>query len=174
MDTFYNNLNFFISPWEDFIDLLLAAVLGGVLGWEREARNKPAGLRTFMLVSLGSAAFMLVSTNLIAAAEAKDATLKIDPTRVMQGIIGGLGFIGGGTILQTKGSVKGITTAAGVWVAGAIGMACGLSQYGLAIMIAAFAFLTMTMMFSVEKQVRKEADVKPEESRDERSERQEK
>ena len=164
MEDLYNNLNFFVSAREDFIDLLLATVLGALLGWERETQNKPAGLRTFMLVSVGSAAFMLICVNLIAATE--DPALKIDPTRVMQGIIGGLGFIGGGTILQTRGSVKGITTAAGVWVAGAIGMACGLSQYGLAIMIALFTYLIMTLMLVLERRIKRQVDSQENEDTD--------
>lgn len=101
--------------------LLLAAVLGGLLGIEREWVGKSAGVRTHMLVSLGAALFVLVPQQ--AGIEAQDLT------RVMQGVIAGVGFLCAGTILKTgDNQVKGLTTAAGIWMTAAIGMAAGLGR----------------------------------------------
>jgi putative Mg2+ transporter-C (MgtC) family protein len=125
-------------------DLLLrlasAVLLSGLLGWERERRDKPAGIRTHMLVGLGAATFMELAVRL----DGSEPT--IDPTRVIQGIVGGIGFLCAGSIIQSRGHVHGITTAASVWVAGGIGTACGLANY-----IAAFAaaLISFTVLYFV-------------------------
>jgi putative Mg2+ transporter-C (MgtC) family protein len=102
--------------------LLLAAVLGGLLGLERERVGKAAGVRTHMLVSLGAALFVLVPQ--------QAGTEPGDLTRVIQGVVAGVGFLCAGTILKTNGEndVKGLTTAAGLWLTAAIGMAAGLGR----------------------------------------------
>ncbi|MCZ2497114.1 MgtC/SapB family protein [Xylophilus sp. Kf1] len=102
--------------------LLLAALLGGLLGLERERSGKEAGIRTHMLVSMGSALFVLVSQ--------QSGVVQTDISRVVQGIIAGVGFLGAGTILKDSGSahVRGLTTAAGIWLTAAIGMAAGLGR----------------------------------------------
>ncbi len=105
------------------VRLFLAAVLGGILGWERERLGKTAGLRTHMLVSLGSALFVLAPLEAGAAAG--------DLTRVVQGIATGIGFVGAGAILKLEGQgqVKGLTTASTVWIAAAVGMAVGVGRF---------------------------------------------
>lgn len=110
-----------------------AAILAGVVGWERESAEKPAGFRTFMLVGLGSAAFTLLTMRLYAQVDAGGGEFGADPIRIISGVIGGLGFLGAGTIIQAGSSVRGITTAATIWVTGSIGVACGLKYYGTAI-----------------------------------------
>ena len=102
--------------------LLIAALLGGLLGLERERSGKEAGIRTHMLVSMGSALFVLVSQ--------QSGVIQTDISRVVQGIIAGVGFLGAGTILKDSGSahVRGLTTAAGIWLTAAIGMAAGLGR----------------------------------------------
>ena len=103
--------------------LIVAAVAGGLIGLEREALHKPAGIRTHMLVSLGAALFVL-------------ATLSIIPDevgRIIAGIATGIGFLGAGTIFRSKDSVKGLTTAASIWTVAAIGLTVGSGQYVLAI-----------------------------------------
>lgn len=120
--------------------LLCAVLLGGLLGWERERRDKPAGLRTHMLVALGAAAFMELAARL--DGQGPD----IDPTRVIQGIVGGIGFLCAGSIIQSRGQVQGITTAASVWVAGGIGTACGLGNYVAAIAAALISFLVLLLV----------------------------
>ena len=100
--------------------LTVAAVLGGLLGIEREHKGKAAGIRTHMLVAMGSALFVLVSQ--------QSGVIAADMSRVIQGLIAGIGFLGAGTILkgQNEEKVQGLTTAAGIWMTAAIGMAAGL------------------------------------------------
>ena len=98
--------------------LLLAAVLGGVIGLERELRHKPAGLRTNMLISLGAALFTIISF-------AMASTVGGDHTRIAAQIIPGIGFIGAGVVIRERGAVLGITSAATIFVIAAVGMACG-------------------------------------------------
>ena len=107
------------------IRVLVAALLGAVIGYEREIRAKGAGVRTHVLVALGSALFMIVSQY------GFDGADKFDAARVAAGVVGGLGFLGGGIIMKTKNHVTGLTTAAGIWVTGSIGLAVGCGLYAL-------------------------------------------
>jgi putative Mg2+ transporter-C (MgtC) family protein len=136
--------------------LVLALLLGGILGWDRERRDKPAGLRTHMLVSLGSASFVALAVDLQTQAGAQ----VIDPTRVLQGVVGGLGFLGAGTIIQGRGHVSGLTTAASVWVVGAVGAAAGLGAYVLAIATAVLAVPVLSLLGVVEANVNPNAPSK--------------
>jgi len=121
-----------------FVRLLAATILATAIGWERESRNKPAGLRTHMLVGLGSAAFFLIFIELALGPLKDSEGLSPDPTRIFQGVITGIGFLGAGAIIQSRGEVKGLTTGAGIWVAGAIGLACGGGYYIIAGTVTAF------------------------------------
>jgi putative Mg2+ transporter-C (MgtC) family protein len=119
----------------DFIlRIFVAALLGGAIGLEREYRAKEAGFRTHFLVALGSALFMIVS-----AYGFEDAVMlpghRLDVSRVAAQVVSGIGFIGAGTIIfhKSENVVRGLTTAAGVWVVAAIGLACGCGMYKLAI-----------------------------------------
>lgn len=111
------------------IRLLSAGVIGGAIGYEREFRGKGAGVRTHVLVALGSCLFMIISQYGFAGAE------RFDAARIAAGVVGGLGFLGGGIIMKNK-HVVGLTTAAGIWVTGAIGLALGSGLYELAILCA--------------------------------------
>ena len=113
--------------------LCLAMASGTVLGWERESRDKPAGLRTHMMVSLGSALFLIVGLQLSEAFDAGDDPVRYDPLRIVQGIIGGVGFLGAGAIIHSRGTVHGITTAASIWLTAAIGIACGAGLFQIAL-----------------------------------------
>jgi len=106
--------------------LLAAGLIGSVIGYERELRSKGAGIRTHVLVSLGSCLFMIIS--LYGFKEA----VRFDAARVAAGVVGGLGFLGGGIIMKTKNHVSGLTTAAGIWVTGAIGLAVGCGMFEVA------------------------------------------
>ena len=110
------------------IRMLGAALLGAAIGYERELRAKGAGIRTHVLVAVGSALFMLISQYGFPEA------VKFDAARIAAGVVGGLGFLGGGIIMKTKNHVTGLTTAAGIWVTGAIGLALGSGMYELAIL----------------------------------------
>lgn len=110
------------------IRLLLAAALGGVLGYERERHGKAAGMRTHMLVAMGAALFVLVP---------QQAGMNVaDMSRVIQGIVTGIGFLGAGAIikLRDEDDIRGLTTAAGVWMTAAIGVACGLGRESTAVL----------------------------------------
>jgi len=131
----------------------VCAVLGaGALGWQRERHGKPAGLRTQMMVGLGAAMFTMVTLKLYQSALEAGAP-GFDPLRVIQGIVGGIGFLGAGSIIQARGSVKGITTAATIWVVGALGIACGLGYYFLAGVNLAFALLILSVMGMLERRL---------------------
>jgi putative Mg2+ transporter-C (MgtC) family protein len=116
----------------DFIlSIFVAALLGGAIGLEREYRDKAAGFRTHFLVGLGAALFMILSAhgfdNIIGT-----PGVRLDPSRIASQVVSGIGFIGAGTIIFQKHAVKGLTTAAGLWVTAAIGMAAGAGMYLLA------------------------------------------
>ena len=128
--------------WEEITKLLLACFLGGVLGLERELTKHPAGLRTHILISLCSASVMLLSFYLLRTLE---GTVKFDPGRAIQGIITGMGFIGAGAIIKEGYSIHGITTAASLWVACAVGMLTGAGAFGLAIFTTLLATATMAL-----------------------------
>lgn len=119
---------------------LTAAVLGAVLGYERARTGKDAGLRTHTLVALGAALFVMAAVDLGAAPG--------DVSRVIQGVASGIGFIGAGAILKLseKREIRGLTTAAGLWMTAAIGLAAGLGRYGMAILAAAVAWLVLAVV----------------------------
>src|SRR5262245_1006451 len=128
--------------WEgNLFRLSLAVVLGGAIGFERELRDREAGLRTHMLVCLGSALFTIVSAYGFSEFLASgDPVIRADPTRIAAQIVTGIGFLGAGAIIRQGISVRGLTTAATLWVAAAIGMAAGAGYYSGAV-IATFVTL---------------------------------
>ena len=109
------------------VRILVAALVGGVIGYERELRGKVAGIRTHVLVALGACLFMIISQYGFTGAD------KFDASRVAASVVGGLGFLGGGIIMKNR-HVSGLTTAAGIWVTGAIGMAAGAAMYELTVL----------------------------------------
>jgi len=113
--------------------LLLAMIGGASLGWDRLMRDKPAGIRTHMLVSLGAAVAMLATLKLSGPNWTAEGPLQSEASRVIAGIVGGVGFLGAGAIIKEGASVHGITTAASIWVAATLGMASALGQYTLAV-----------------------------------------
>lgn len=121
--------------YEFVLRIFCAAVLGGLIGLEREYRAKEAGFRTHFLVALGSAVFMIVSAYGFSDVALSDTTGRWDVSRVAAQVVSGIGFIGAGTIIFRKAEniVSGLTTAAGLWVTAAIGLACGGGMYVLSI-----------------------------------------
>lgn len=119
--------------------LAIAYCLALPIGWNREQAERSAGLRTFPLVAVASCGFV----------QAVEGTLGGDPealARVLEGVIAGIGFLGGGAILQQRRSVKGTATAASLWITGAIGLAAGLGSYDVAVVLTAFTLLTFWIM----------------------------
>lgn len=126
------------------VRVIVAAWLGAIVGYEREHTGKAAGLRTHMLVSLGSAVFVLVAV--------ESGVEPGDVSRVIQGIASGIGFLGAGAILKLsdRGEIKGLTTAAGIWMTAAAGLAAGLGRYGLAILSVALAWIILAVVARLE------------------------
>ena len=122
--------------------LLLAALLGGLLGIERELRQKAAGLRTNILIAIGSALFTLMSIEL--------ASGDADPTRIVAQVVTGVGFLGAGAIMRTDSGVQGLTTAATVWVNAAVGVAAGGGQYHLAVSATAVTMAVLLVVAPIE------------------------
>lgn len=122
------------------VRLGMAGLLGGLLGWEREHAGKDAGVRTHMLVAIGAALFVLVSQ--------RAGIGPADSSRVLQGIIAGVGFLGAGTILKAdaENQVKGLTTAAGIWLTAAIGVAAGLGQEATAVLSTVLALVVLWLI----------------------------
>lgn len=142
----------------------LGAALGlsAIIGLERELTRHPAGLRTMMLVGLGSAVFVLAGREMLvdmAAFSRDDGAVLGDMSRIVQGVIGGIGFLGAGAILQTRGSVKGMTTAASIWVTAGLGVSCGLGLYSLAVMGGAAALFTLAVLGVAERRVQQRLGV---------------
>ena len=118
-----------MTEWEALGRVALALVAGAILGLEREMHDKPAGLRTYALVSQGAALFMVLNAMLAEAHWA--GTGNFDPSRVATGVIQGIGFLAGGVIFTMGARVRGLTSAAGIWVAAAVGMLIGSGFYVL-------------------------------------------
>ena len=114
----FNALGGFQELFSIFLRLILACVLGAVFGFEREIKNKPAGYITFLLVSMGSCLFAILQKNILGPETQ-------DKSRIIAQVVSGVGFLGAGTILHNRGSVKGITTAALLWVSAAVGLLIG-------------------------------------------------
>jgi putative Mg2+ transporter-C (MgtC) family protein len=135
-----------LSETDALLRILIAAGLGAVLGFEREFSDKPAGLRTHMLVTEGAALFMVGSLLIVQEFTPGPSSLSLDPTRVASTIVTGIGFLGGGAILQSRDRVKGITTAAAIWVAAAIGLLVGAGFYLVAAGGVGIAVVTLTLL----------------------------
>ena len=127
---------------DSILRLLLAGGLGAVLGLEREWRQKPAGLRTNILIALGSALFMMVSIQFAGAGGTSD--------RIAAQIVTGVGFLGGGAILRSGESIHGMTTAATIWVNAAIGMAAGAGQFGMATAATVVTLVVLAVLGPIE------------------------
>ena len=142
-----------IPLMEMAIRLLAAAGLALLLGLERELRGKPAGLRSHMLGSLGACAFIMMGMHILLATAVGDPSAQIDPTRIVQGVVGGIGFLGAGCIIQSRGNIQGITTGASIWISGAIGVACGIGTLALAGMVTLLALVIVVVLGRCEREV---------------------
>jgi putative Mg2+ transporter-C (MgtC) family protein len=124
--------------------MVIAMILGAVIGAQRESSGKPAGLRTHMLVAMGGALFVLAPLQ---------SGMDLDGmSRVIQGIVTGIGFIGGGAILklQEQRAIEGLTTAAGIWITAAVGIAAGLGRWGLAVTSTILTWVTLSLIGKIE------------------------
>ena len=134
-----------MSWYEIIFRLFLAIVLSGIIGFERELHGRPAGLRTHVLVALGAALVMLISVDGFGGTG--------DPARLAAQVVSGIGFLGAGAILRDGGDIKGITTAATLWICGMIGLACGNGYYLGAVITSLFVFIFILVLRPIESKI---------------------
>ena len=142
--------------WNIFLQLFIAAVLGGLLGLERALAGKTAGMRTFALVSMGSALFIIISEIIGSKYLGISA---FDPIRVASQIIVGIGFLGAGLIIFKESKISGLTTAAGLWVSAGIGVSVGYKLYSIAVFVTILTIFIFTIMWFIERKIKKEVKV---------------
>ncbi len=130
--------------------IFLSLVLGSIVGVERKRKGQMAGLRTFALISMGACIAMMLS---IYVCQETVGLLRGDPSRIAAQVISGIGFLGAGTIIQMKGSVRGLTTAAGIWIIATIGMAVGCGLYLIALVATVFVLVVLIVLEQLEHKV---------------------
>jgi putative Mg2+ transporter-C (MgtC) family protein len=135
-----------LSPGQIALRLGAAIAFSCLIGLDREVKKKPLGLRTNMLVALGAASFCVIVIELLHLQDPGSNASKVDAGRVLEGIIGGIGFLGAGAIIQERDRVIGATTGAGIWAVGGIGVACGFGLYVHAAAVTILALFVLTIL----------------------------
>jgi len=136
-----------IVPLDLLFRILVGSCLGGVIGYERDRHGRPAGLRTHMIVALASATFMVISTHFIYLQHyGHEDLVEVDASRIAASIVTGMGFLAGGAIMRTGITVQGLTTAAALWLVGAIGMASGAGMYSVAVFVTVVGVIALTVL----------------------------
>jgi len=149
---FYNGATVWHLAWHDWqleslLRILLGTLLGGAIGYERDLHGRPAGLRTHAIVALASATFMVVSTRFIYFQHYQEGQLVgVDGSRIAASVVSGIGFLGAGAILRTGLTIKGLTTAAGLWLVSAIGMAAGGGMYLVSVFVTVVGLSALTLL----------------------------
>lgn len=152
--TLLSDLRTQIPEGQIFLRLALATLLGAVIGIDRELRHHAAGLRTHMLISAAAALFTILTLELYHEVRADvDDRVTADPIRIIEAVTAGVAFLAAGAIIQGRGTVRGLTTGAGVWLAGAIGVACGLGRFTIALMAMILALVVLSLFHFVEKRL---------------------
>ncbi|HOM02221.1 MAG TPA: MgtC/SapB family protein [Acetivibrio sp.] len=147
MSIFLESCSFYLIV---IVRLLLACVLGGVIGYERESTNRPAGFRTHILVCVGSALVMITSQYIF---NNYKGFTNIDPARLGAQVISGIGFLGAGTIIREGANVRGLTTAASLWAVSCVGIAVGIGFYGGAVISTVIIYITLILLKRTEKHI---------------------
>jgi putative Mg2+ transporter-C (MgtC) family protein len=137
--------------------LLLAALAGAAIGFEREWRNRPAGLRTHIMVCVASAAFAILTIEIVhadvfATPQVNEA-INVDPIRIVEAVTAGVAFLAAGVVIFTKGEVHGLTTGAGLWMAGAIGVAAGLGFWQIALLATLISLTVLGLLHLLERKL---------------------
>ena len=130
--------------------ILLAALFGAAIGFEREWQQRPAGLRTHMLICIAAATFGILTIEIIHAPMFAIDAVQLDPLRVVEAVTAGVAFLAAGSIMFSRGEVHGLTTGAGMWLAGAIGVACGLGLWQIAALGTFVVLVVLGLLFLVE------------------------
>lgn len=144
------------SLQETAIRLLAAMIVGGIVGLDREWRQKPAGLRTHMLVCLAAATFTVLAGHI--SLMSRELGVQADPVRIIEAVTAGVAFLGAGAIFRSGDNVQGLSTGASVWLAGAMGVACGGGFYELALLTTVLALVVLTLLGFVQHRVLKAVD----------------
>ena len=143
-----------LTVWSIAVRILTAIVLGGIIGREREMKNRPAGLRTYMLVCLGACVVMIINQYAFQVFDTGD------PVRLGAQVVSGIGFLGAGTIIVTShNQIKGLTTAAGLWAAASIGLAVGIGLYEAAILASLGVYLVLTALHALDFRMKSKTKV---------------
>lgn len=124
----------------------MALILGGLIGLDREMRSKPAGWRTHIMISLAACLFAIIGLDLLEYGSPASGELRMDPFRLIEAVTAGVAFLAAGSIIVSKGHVEGLTTGAGMWLAGAVGLACGVGNLPLAALATAFGVLVLVIL----------------------------
>ena len=142
-----------------FLEIVLrmgiAMILGGLIGLERELKDRPAGLRTNMMVSLAAATFTLLSAELISESTEESEIIRIDTLRIIEAVIAGVAFLGAGAIIRAGRDVRGLTTGASLWMSGAIGVSSGGGYYVIAVTAAILALFVLYLLSHFERLIPK-------------------
>ena len=131
----------------------LATLLGAVIGFEREWRNHPAGLRTHILVALASACVTIIGIEIVHSSQFAGDAARLDPLRLIEAVTAGVAFLAAGTIIVARGRIKGLTTGAGLWLAGSVGLAAGLGFWQIAGLVTVLAVVVLGLLHPLEKVV---------------------
>ncbi|MBL8584749.1 MAG: MgtC/SapB family protein [Rhizobiaceae bacterium] len=126
--------------------LFLAALLGAAIGFEREWQNRPAGLRTHMLVCLSGALIAILTVEITHVPFFQDEAIRVDPVRLVEAVTAGVAFLAAGLIIFARGEVHGLTTGAGMWLASAVGLACGLGFWQIALLAAVLTLAVLGLL----------------------------
>jgi len=135
---------------QSILPMVIAVVLGSLIGIEREVHSKPAGLRTNALICMGAAAFMVIAQRMSLGPDAV--------SRMTAGIVTGVGFIGGGAVLRDRANISGVTTAATIWVVTSIGIACGMRLYDMAVSITVLSLIVLVILGPLDRKIRRPKD----------------
>lgn len=136
-----------LPTWELIVRILVGAVLGGIIGLERDIHGRPVGFRTYMIVSMAAATFMVISAHFVFYQHySEGAHVEVDVSRIAASVVSGIGFLAGGAILRTGITIQGLTTAAALWLVTAIGMCAGSGMYALAIAVTVMGLLALGLL----------------------------
>jgi putative Mg2+ transporter-C (MgtC) family protein len=139
-------------PWSIWLVRLLGAVIFcGLIGFEREIDGRPAGLRTHILIGLAAALYCIVMLHMLRSDEFADEHVRTDPIRVIEAVTQGVAFLAAGIVVFTRGQVRGLTTGATMWLSAAVGLACGLGLWPLALTVTVIAMAVIILLRAAEK-----------------------
>jgi putative Mg2+ transporter-C (MgtC) family protein len=141
-----------MTEFEGLMRIALAATLGGAIGFDREAHSGSAGLRTHILVALGAATFTVLGIQIADSPIFTADHIRLDPSRIMEGTITGIGFLGGAIVFRDNDRARNVTTAAGIWAVTALGIAAGLGYYVLATGVTLLTFFVLNLLKMPQRQ----------------------